>query len=152
MAKDFFKEKGVEYVDMNVAEDQDKRKEMIEKSGQMGVPVITVGDELIVGYDEDRLTELGLYVTARVRLGEKYTLVYGRKGDGWKLFVEDVDGRKTDLFQAGIFVCLEASEKLEELRSLMISEAELRLEMVVAATARFRLFAIETASIAARRP
>ena len=35
-----------------------KRKEMIDKSGQMGVPVIYVGDELTVGFDEDRLRSL----------------------------------------------------------------------------------------------
>jgi glutaredoxin 3 len=58
MAKDFFSEKGVQYTEYNVANDLEKRKEMMEKSGQMGVPVITVGDELIVGYDQERLAQL----------------------------------------------------------------------------------------------
>jgi len=44
-----------------VAEDADKRQEMIEKSGQMGVPVIFIGDEMLIGFDKDKLTEvLGL--------------------------------------------------------------------------------------------
>lgn len=57
-AKDFFDEHKIQYTDFNVASDIMKRKEMIEKSGQMGVPVIYVGDELIVGYDQDRLKQL----------------------------------------------------------------------------------------------
>jgi glutaredoxin 3 len=58
MAKDFFDANGVKYTDYNVASDLVKRKEMIEKSGQMGVPVITVGDQYVVGFDESRLREL----------------------------------------------------------------------------------------------
>ena len=61
MAKEFLKDKGVAYTEYNVASDMEKRQEMIQKSGQMGVPVIFVGDELIVGYDQERLTSsLGL--------------------------------------------------------------------------------------------
>lgn len=58
MAKDFFGEHGVAFTEHDVARDLEKRKEMIEKSGQMGVPVITVGKNLIVGFDQDRLKEL----------------------------------------------------------------------------------------------
>ena len=57
-AKDFFTENKVAFTDHNVATDLAKRKEMIEKSGQMGVPVITVGDELVVGFDEAKLREV----------------------------------------------------------------------------------------------
>lgn len=62
LSKDFFKENGVEYIEYNVAEDQDKRAEMVEKSGQMGVPVIVIdGGAPIVGFDEGKLkSELGL--------------------------------------------------------------------------------------------
>ncbi|MFZ2500992.1 MAG: glutaredoxin family protein [Minisyncoccia bacterium] len=63
MAKDFLKAKGIEYTEHNVASDLEKRQEMIQKSGQMGVPVIFVGDELIVGFDQERLaTTLGVTV------------------------------------------------------------------------------------------
>ncbi len=55
MTKDFLKEKGIGYTDFDVAHDLGKRQEMIQKSGQMGVPVIFVGNELIVGFDKERL-------------------------------------------------------------------------------------------------
>jgi len=57
-AKDFFTENKVAFTDHNVATDLAKRKEMIEKSGQMGVPVITVGNQLVVGFDEAKLREV----------------------------------------------------------------------------------------------
>lgn len=58
MAKDFFAANGVKFTDYNVATDLPKRQEMIQKSGQMGVPVIYVGDKLVVGFDEEKLKEL----------------------------------------------------------------------------------------------
>jgi glutaredoxin-like YruB-family protein len=57
-AKDYFKDKGVEYTEHDVAEDQEKRQEMIEMTGQMGVPVIRVGDDVVVGFDEAKVEEL----------------------------------------------------------------------------------------------
>jgi len=57
-AKAFFDENGVKYEDFNVAEDADKRQEMIEMTGQMGVPVIHIGDDVVVGFDEGKLKEL----------------------------------------------------------------------------------------------
>jgi glutaredoxin 3 len=57
-AKDFFTANHVAFTEYNVASDLEKRKEMIEKSGQMGVPVITVGKDLVVGFDEEKLKEL----------------------------------------------------------------------------------------------
>ena len=58
MAKDFFKEKNITYTEYNVASDLSKRKEMVEKSGQMGVPVIFIGDELIVGFNKPKIAQL----------------------------------------------------------------------------------------------
>lgn len=58
MAKEFFEANHVAFTDHNVATDLPKRQEMIQKSGQMGVPVITIDDQLIVGFDEPRLKEL----------------------------------------------------------------------------------------------
>ena len=61
IAKEFLKNKGVAYTEFDVAHDLEKRQEMIQKSGQMGVPVIFVGDEMIVGFDRERLaSSLGL--------------------------------------------------------------------------------------------
>jgi glutaredoxin-like YruB-family protein len=56
-AKDFFKENNVTYVEYNVAADLAKRKEMIEKSGQLGVPVIEIGEDITVGFDRTRLAQ-----------------------------------------------------------------------------------------------
>jgi len=58
MAKDYFKANNVEFTEYNVAEDNDKRAEMVEKSGQMGVPVIFIGDDMIIGFDEPKISEL----------------------------------------------------------------------------------------------
>ena len=58
MAKEFFTANNVEYKEYNVGTDLEKRKEMIEKSGQMGVPVIIVGDDMTVGFDKSRLSSL----------------------------------------------------------------------------------------------
>lgn len=57
-AKDFFTANQVAFTDLNVAEDLTKRQEMIEKSGQMGVPVITIDDQIVVGFNEPKLREL----------------------------------------------------------------------------------------------
>lgn len=59
MAKDFFKEKGVEFEDFDVSVDLEKRKEMLEKSGQMGVPVIILNDkDIIVGFNKPKIIEI----------------------------------------------------------------------------------------------
>ena len=57
-AKVFFDENNVKYEEFNVAEDQEKRQEMIEMTGQMGVPVIHIGDDVVIGFDEGKLKEL----------------------------------------------------------------------------------------------
>ena len=58
MAKDFFKGKGLEYQDINVAEDQVAFQEMVKKSGQMGVPVIDIDDNIIVGFNRPEIEKL----------------------------------------------------------------------------------------------
>jgi glutaredoxin-like YruB-family protein len=58
MAKDFFKENDIAYTEYNVAEDEAKREEMVEKSGQMGVPVIFIGEEMIIGFEEGKVKEM----------------------------------------------------------------------------------------------
>lgn len=56
-AKAFLKEHNVKFVDVNVAEDDKARDEMVEKSGQMGVPVIEIDGEFIIGFDEQVLRQ-----------------------------------------------------------------------------------------------
>ncbi len=57
-AKEYFSQKGISYVDYDVAQDRDKAKEMIQKSGQMGVPVIMIDDEIVVGFNQAKVDEL----------------------------------------------------------------------------------------------
>ncbi len=59
MAKEWFGEQGVAYTNYDVAADAAKRSEMMEKSGQLGVPVIIVDDmDVIVGFDKPHLVQL----------------------------------------------------------------------------------------------
>lgn len=58
MAKAFLDKHGVEYVSFDVGTDKEAAKKMVDISGQLGVPVITVDDEVIVGFDAQRLNEL----------------------------------------------------------------------------------------------
>ena len=58
MAKDFFAEHNIPFTDYDVLTDMDKRKEMVEKSGQLGVPVIIIGGEVTVGFDQTRVAGL----------------------------------------------------------------------------------------------
>lgn len=52
IAKNYLKEKGIEFEDINVNADEKKAKEMIEKSGQMGVPVLDINGKIIIGFDK----------------------------------------------------------------------------------------------------
>ena len=58
MAKEWFASKNVSFIDYNVATDLEKRKEMVEMTGQMGVPVIKIGNDVIVGFNEAKLASL----------------------------------------------------------------------------------------------
>ena len=57
-AKEYLSRKGIAYTEINVAADREKAKEMIQKSGQMGVPVITVDGEVVVGFNQATLDKL----------------------------------------------------------------------------------------------
>ena len=58
MTKGFLKENNVPFTDYDVSQDEAKRAEMVEESGQMGVPVIDIEGEIIVGFNEAKLKEL----------------------------------------------------------------------------------------------
>jgi glutaredoxin len=61
MAKEFFAEKGIEYTGYDVSTDAQKREEMIQKTGQLGVPVIIIGDDMMVGFDRAKIAaKLGI--------------------------------------------------------------------------------------------
>jgi glutaredoxin 3 len=50
--KDYLKSKGVEFEEFDVSHDEGAAQEMIDKSGQMGVPVIDINGKIIVGFDQ----------------------------------------------------------------------------------------------------
>ena len=54
-AKDFLKEKGIAFKDVDVGADREAAHEMMEKSGQMGVPVLDIDGKIIVGFDREEL-------------------------------------------------------------------------------------------------
>ena len=61
MAKDYLGEKGIEFTNYDVSTDAAKRQEMIQLTGQLGVPVIVVNDSIMVGFDREKLaSKLGI--------------------------------------------------------------------------------------------
>lgn len=58
MSKDFFKANGVEYTEIDVAADEKAREKMFEISKQMGVPVIDIDGNVVVGFNKPKLSQL----------------------------------------------------------------------------------------------
>lgn len=58
MAKNYFKQNNVPYTDFDVSRDQNAAREMVEKTGQMGVPVIDIDGKIIVGFQPEVFQEL----------------------------------------------------------------------------------------------
>jgi len=58
MTKAFFEKNSIHYQELNVAADLKAREEMIHVSGQLGVPVITVDSEVVIGYDPEEISRL----------------------------------------------------------------------------------------------
>jgi glutaredoxin 3 len=58
LAKRYFDENNIKYTNFDVSEDQKKAEEMIELSGQMGVPVIKIDDKVIVGFDRREIEKI----------------------------------------------------------------------------------------------
>ena len=52
MAKEYFKQNNVKFTEINVEENEKAAEEMIERSGQMGVPVIDIDGEIIIGFNK----------------------------------------------------------------------------------------------------
>ena len=60
-AKQFLKENNIIFQDMDVSGDKQAADEMMQKSGQMGVPVLDIDGEIIVGFDKEKIKQsLGL--------------------------------------------------------------------------------------------
>ncbi len=58
LAKEYFKAHNIPYTEYNVGVDVEKRKEMIDLTGQLGVPVIRVGDNVVVGFQESVIAQM----------------------------------------------------------------------------------------------
>ena len=54
-AKQYFKSKNIAFEDIDVSSDQAKAQEMVKISGQMGVPVIKIDDQILIGFDQDEV-------------------------------------------------------------------------------------------------
>ena len=58
MAKDFLKSKNVEFEDIDVSQDRMQAMQMVQKSGQMGVPQLWIDGQVVVGFDTPRINQL----------------------------------------------------------------------------------------------
>jgi len=58
MAKDFFTDKGLEYEELDVSVDEKARDEMIQKTGQLGVPVIEIDGKFIIGFNREEIERI----------------------------------------------------------------------------------------------
>lgn len=56
--KEYLSQKGVKFTEYNVSNDREKAQEMIQKSGQMGVPVITIDNNIVIGFNQPELDKL----------------------------------------------------------------------------------------------
>ena len=58
LAKEYLKSRGVDFEEIDVSENEAAAKEMIEKSGQMGVPVIEIDGKIVIGFDKEKIDQL----------------------------------------------------------------------------------------------
>jgi len=56
--KEFLRENKVEFEEIDVSKDEKSREEMIKRSGQMGVPVVDIDGEMVVGFDREKISKL----------------------------------------------------------------------------------------------
>jgi len=56
--KQYLKEHDIEFEDIDVASDERARNEMVEKSGQMGVPVVDIDGQIVIGFDREKIKDL----------------------------------------------------------------------------------------------
>jgi glutaredoxin-like YruB-family protein len=56
--EEFLKERGIEFEEIDVSQNEEAVKEVIEKTGQMGVPVVEIDGEIVVGFDREKISKL----------------------------------------------------------------------------------------------
>jgi len=55
---EFLKEKGIKFEEIDVSKDKKAKEELIKKSGKMEVPVIEIDDQIVVGFDKEKIVKL----------------------------------------------------------------------------------------------
>lgn len=58
MAKDWMENNSIAFTEYDLSRDTDKRDEMIEKTGQMAVPVFDIDGEIIIGFDKNKISQI----------------------------------------------------------------------------------------------
>jgi glutaredoxin-like YruB-family protein len=58
LAKEYLKEKEIEFEEIDVSKDERGIKEVIEKTGQLGVPVLEIDSEIVIGFDKERIDQI----------------------------------------------------------------------------------------------
>jgi len=56
--KEFLKEKGIEFEEIDVSKDEKSREEMIKKSGRLEAPIIEIDGQIVVGFDKEKIVQL----------------------------------------------------------------------------------------------
>jgi glutaredoxin-like YruB-family protein len=56
--KQYLKDHGIEFTDVDVALDENERADMIKKTGQIGVPVVEINGTVVIGFDKEKIDEL----------------------------------------------------------------------------------------------
>jgi len=56
--KEFLKEKGIKFEEIDVSKDEKAREELIKKSGKMEVPVVEIDGQIVVGFDREKICKL----------------------------------------------------------------------------------------------
>ena len=56
--KDFLKEKGIEFEEIDVSQDEKTREEMIKKTGRLEAPIIEIDGQIVVGFDKEKICKL----------------------------------------------------------------------------------------------
>ncbi len=56
--KEFLKEHNIEFEDIDVSQNEGAFREMVAKSNQMGVPVVDIDGQIVVGFDKEKITQL----------------------------------------------------------------------------------------------
>ena len=56
--KEFLKEKGIEFEEVDVSQDEKARDEMIKKSGRLEAPIMEIDGEIVIGFDKEKIVKL----------------------------------------------------------------------------------------------